>query len=51
MKDAKVKMPKFRDESEEADWWASAAGRAYVKDKSAARLKKGKQKDRAWSPP
>ena len=30
-----VPMPKFRSESEEADWWASPAGRAYVKQKSA----------------
>ncbi|MBI4460629.1 MAG: hypothetical protein HY648_11295 [Acidobacteria bacterium] len=29
-----LKVPKFRSESEEADWWASAAGRAYVKRKS-----------------
>ena len=29
-----VQMPKFRSESEEADWWASPAGRAYVKQKS-----------------
>jgi predicted DNA binding CopG/RHH family protein len=28
-------MPNFRSESEEADWWASPAGRAYVKQKSA----------------
>jgi predicted DNA binding CopG/RHH family protein len=27
-------MPKFTSESEEADWWASPAGRAYVKQKS-----------------
>jgi hypothetical protein len=27
-------MPKFASESEEADWWASPAGRAYVKKKS-----------------
>jgi hypothetical protein len=27
-------MPKFRSENEEADWWASKAGRAYVKQKS-----------------
>ena len=26
---------KFRNESEEADWWASRAGREYVKQKSA----------------
>jgi len=29
-----LQMPKFRSESEEADWWASPAGRAYVKQKS-----------------
>ena len=29
-----VQVPKFRSESEEADWWASPAGRAYVKQKS-----------------
>ena len=28
-------MPRFNTESEEADWWASKAGRAYVKRKSA----------------
>ena len=28
-------IPKFRSESEEADWWASPTGRAYVKQKSA----------------
>ena len=27
-------MPRFKSESEEADWWASKAGRAYVKQKS-----------------
>ncbi|MBF8305834.1 MAG: hypothetical protein HW398_1022 [Acidobacteria bacterium] len=30
-----VRMPKFRNESQEGDWWASPAGRAYVKQKSA----------------
>lgn len=30
-----AQMPKFRSESEEADWWASPVGRAYVKQKSA----------------
>ena len=29
-----LKMPKFNTESEEADWWASPAGRAYVKQRS-----------------
>jgi predicted DNA binding CopG/RHH family protein len=27
-------MPKFKDEGAEADWWASPAGRAYLKQKS-----------------
>jgi predicted DNA binding CopG/RHH family protein len=27
-------MPRFKSESEEADWWASTAGRAYVKHRS-----------------
>ena len=30
-----LEMPKFKGESEEADWWASPAGRAYIKRKSA----------------
>lgn len=34
-------MPKFKNEAEEADWWASPAGRAYVKRKSAAARSKG----------
>jgi predicted DNA binding CopG/RHH family protein len=28
-------IPKFKNESEEADWWASRAGRAYLKQRSA----------------
>ena len=28
-------MPQFKTESEEADWWATPAGRSYVKRKSA----------------
>jgi len=28
-------IPKFKNESEEADWWASRAGRAYVEQRSA----------------
>ena len=36
-----VQMPRFRSESEEADWWASPAGRAYVKQKSAEARSKG----------
>ena len=34
-------IPKFRSESEEADWWASPEGRAYVKQKSAEAQSKG----------
>ena len=34
-------MPKFKSESDEADWWASAAGRGYVKRKSRAAQAKG----------
>ena len=29
------KVVKFKSESEEADWWASRAGREYVRQKSA----------------
>lgn len=38
---AKGVVPKFRNESEEADWWASAAGREYVKKKSKAAQRAG----------
>jgi hypothetical protein len=31
-----TKPPAFKNESEEADWWASREGRDYVKQKSAA---------------
>ena len=34
MKNNELKMPSFKSESAEADWWASPAGRAYVKQKS-----------------
>ena len=36
-----LEMPRFKTEDEEADWWASPAGRAYVKQKSAAARAKG----------
>ena len=36
-----TQMPKFRSESEEADWWASPAGRSYVNQKSAEGKAKG----------
>ena len=34
-------MPKFKNESDEADWWQSSAGREYVKRKSAEARSKG----------
>ena len=41
MKQKPIDMPKFLNEGEEADWWASRQGREFVKQKSAALLKKG----------
>jgi hypothetical protein len=41
MKKKPIDMPKFLNEGEEADWWASRPGREYVKQKSAGPLKKG----------
>jgi hypothetical protein len=29
-----TEMPRFKTESQEADWWASAEGRAFLKKKS-----------------
>jgi predicted DNA binding CopG/RHH family protein len=34
-------MPKFKNESEEADWWASREGRDYVKRRSEEAKSKG----------
>lgn len=34
-------MPKFKGESDEAEWWASTAGRSYVKQNSRALRVKG----------
>lgn len=34
-------IPTFRNESEEADWWASPAGRSFVKQKSLEGRAKG----------
>jgi len=34
-------MPRFKSESEEANWWASRAGRAYVRQKSAEAKSRG----------
>jgi predicted DNA binding CopG/RHH family protein len=36
-----VEMPKFKNESDEADWWASPAGRTYVQRKSREARAKG----------
>ena len=36
-----LEIPKFKNESEEADWWASPAGRDFVKRKSADAESKG----------
>ncbi len=41
MKKKVVKLPSFKSESAEADWWASPGGRAYVKRKSAEARSKG----------
>jgi hypothetical protein len=38
-----TKLPKFKSEDEEAKWWASAEGRAFVKQHSSAGTP-GKQK-------
>jgi predicted DNA binding CopG/RHH family protein len=43
-----LRIPKFKNEAEEADWWASPAGRAYVREKSAKTRIKGDR--RAGSP-
>lgn len=36
-----IQLPKFVSEDEEADWWASRAGRDYLKLKSAQQLSAG----------
>ena len=41
MKKKPVDMPKFVNEGEEADWWASRPGREFLKQRSAEPLKKG----------
>ena len=41
MSKKRLQMPKFKSESEEADWWASPTGRAYVKQRSAEARPKG----------
>jgi len=36
-----MNIPKFKNESDEADWWASPAGRDYVQRKSKEARAKG----------
>ena len=36
-----IEIPKFKSESEEADWWASAAGRDFLSKKSRALEERG----------
>jgi hypothetical protein len=40
MKKNSITMPKFTNEGEEADWWASRQGREFLKQKSAGPPKK-----------
>lgn len=37
----RIEVPKFENESEEANWWASRAGRVFVKRRSAESAAKG----------
>jgi hypothetical protein len=39
--DKTLQMPRFKNQGDEADWWASPVGRAYVKRKSAESRRKG----------
>jgi len=41
MKKKTITMPKFANEAQEADWWASRQGREFVKQNSAEPLNKG----------
>ncbi len=41
MKTKPTDIPKFANEAEEADWWASRQGREFVKRKSSEPLRKG----------
>ncbi len=37
----RIEIPKFQNESEEANWWASRAGKAFVKQRSADAAARG----------
>ena len=41
MKKISIVMPKFVNEAQEVDWWASREGREFVKQKAAGTGKKG----------
>ena len=41
MKKKAIGIPKFTNESEEANWWASPQGREFVKHKASAPANKG----------
>jgi predicted DNA binding CopG/RHH family protein len=41
MSKKRPQMPRFRSESQEADWWAGPAGRTYVRQRAAENHAKG----------
>ena len=41
MKKKLIVIPKFVNEAQEADWWASREGREFIKQKAAGTRKKG----------
>lgn len=41
MKKRPIQMPKFANEAEEADWWASLQGRQFVKENAVTPAKTG----------
>jgi predicted DNA binding CopG/RHH family protein len=43
MKTKTTAMPTFKNESDEADWWASREGRSFVRQKSAELAAQGKK--------
>lgn len=43
MKKKPTTMPSFKSEDEEADWWASAEGRRFIKQKSADATKEKRE--------
>jgi hypothetical protein len=44
MKKKAIEIPKFATQAEEADWWASREGRAFLKDAAANSPKSGTAK-------